>query len=238
MIDIKKRFEMQIREMIEACHRLGELGYVTSLGGNISYRVEDNVILITPTKTPKRTMQFEDICAVDSDGNTIYAPEGKKPTGETPLHTRIMKRRPDVSAVVHAHPPVLTGYAIAGNDILSKPFLPEPVLEVGPLLLVPYAEPVSNELADMFEPYIDNSNAFLMVNHGALICGKSVFEAVEQLQMMECMAYSVLVSLLLGNAQPLSEAAMKGIDNVIAAHSLQPAGGTGKFQSVGQLFKR
>lgn len=70
MIDIQAGYENEIHELVNTCHRLAELGYVTSAGGNLSLRVEDNLLLITPTKTAKRTMTFNDICAVDLNGNT------------------------------------------------------------------------------------------------------------------------------------------------------------------------
>ena len=79
-------------------------------------------------------MCFEDICVIDLDGNILYAAEGKKPTGEWPFHTRIMKKRPDIKAIAPAHPPILTGFAIANNGMMEKPFLPEPIIEVGPIL--------------------------------------------------------------------------------------------------------
>lgn len=238
MINITEKYETQIKEMVDACHRLGELGYVTSSGGNISYRVDNELILITPTKTPKRTMRFEDICAIDINGNIVYAAKGKKPTGETPLHTYIMRRRPDVSVVVHAHPPILTGFAIAGDSILSEPFLPEPVIEIGPLLLIPYAEPLSEELANMLDKYIEDSNAFLMENHGVLICGHSVFETVEQLQMAECMALSVLVAMQLKNPKPIKSSDLKRLDNVIKQRSLPIPAAKGKFASIAQLYEK
>ena len=82
MNEFQKKYEKEIQELTEACHRCAELNYVTSSGGNLSLRAAEDVILITPTKTLKRKMRFEDICAVDPDGKIIYSPEGKKPTGE------------------------------------------------------------------------------------------------------------------------------------------------------------
>ena len=108
MNGIQRKYKRKIDELVAACHRLAELGYVTSAGGNLSLRVEENLLLITPTKTAKRIVAFEDICAIDLHGNIVYSPKNKKPTGETPFHTRIMCKRPDIKAIVHAHPPILT----------------------------------------------------------------------------------------------------------------------------------
>lgn len=218
---ITKLYKNEIRMLTEACHRCGELGYVTSSGGNLSVRVEENLVLITPTKTPKRYMTEEDICAVDLEGRIVYAPEGKKPTGETPFHTRIMRLRPDIKAIVHAHPPVLTGFAIAHTDILSKAILPEPIIEVGPILNVKYATPLSDELSENFDKVIKKSNGFLMENHGALICStKDVREAVEQMQMIEAMATSVVVAGCVGGVELIPGSYVKELEDVITVRSL------------------
>lgn len=211
--------------LIEACQRCGELGYVTSSGGNLSIRVEENLILITPTKTPKRFITGDDICAIDLEGNTVYAPKGKKPTGETPFHARIMRMRPDVKAIVHAHPPILTGFAIAHSDMLSKAILPEPIIEVGPVLNVKYATPLSEELSESFDKIIKKSNAFLMENHGFLICGcDDVLNTVEQMQMIEAMAQSLLAAKCIGNIEFLSKTQLTELAEVIKIRNLKIPG--------------
>lgn len=221
MKNIPRIYKKEIKELVDACHRCGELGYVTSSGGNLSLRVNENLILITPTKTPKRFMRESDICAVDLEGNVVYAPKGKKPTGETPFHVRIMRMRPDIKAIVHAHPPILTGFAIAHSDALAKPILPEPIIEVGPILNVKYATPLSDELSENFDAVIKKSNGFLMENHGALICNaKSITEAVEQLQMAETMALSIVAAKCMGNIELIPQNYVKELDEVIKIRSL------------------
>ncbi len=225
MQNIRQIYKNEIKELTKACHRLGELGYVTSSGGNLSVRVEENLILITPTKTPKRFMTEDDICAVDLNGNVVYAPDGKKPTGETPFHVRIMRMRPDIKAIVHAHPPTLTGFSVAHTDILAKPVLPEPIIEVGPILNVKYATPLSDELSENFDKVIKKSNGFLMENHGALICNANdITEAVEQMQMVEAMAQSIVVAKCMGNIELISKDYVKELDDVIKIRKLQIPG--------------
>jgi len=237
MNDLQKKYQKEIEELVEACHRCAELNYVTSAGGNLSVRVADNMMLITPTKTPKRTMRFEDICVIDLEGNIIFAPEGKKPTGEWPFHTRIMRNRPDIKAIAHTHPPVLTGFAIANNGMMEKPWLPEPIMEMGPILMVPYGTPLSEDLSEKFDTVINDSNAFLMENHGTVFCSPiSIFDAVELLNMAECMATSVVVAQILGNAKPITPPYVKEIDDVIAVRSLKMPGATGKYKSASELY--
>lgn len=239
MNELQKKYQNEIEELVEACHRCAQLNYVTSAGGNLSMRVAEDTLLITPTKTLKRTMRFEDICIIDLKGNIIYALEGKRPTGEWPFHTRIMKNRPDIRAIVHAHPTILTGFAIADNGMMEKAFLPEPITEIGPILMVPYATPLSEELSLQFDQVIEKSNGFLMENHGALFCSPiGITDAVELLNMAETMAGSVLVASLLGNAKPLSDKDIKSMDQVIQLRGLKMPGAEGKYHSAGELYTK
>lgn len=238
MDNLQKKYSSEIKQLVDACHRCSELHFVTSAGGNLCQRVEDNVLLITPTKTPKRTMREEDICIIDLDGNVLFSPPGKKPTGEWPFHTRIMKKRPDIKAIAHTHPPVLTGFAIANNGIMEKPWLPEPIIEIGPILMVPYETPLSEALSMQFDSVINDSNGFLMQNHGALFCSPiDIFDAVELVDMAERMATSVLVSKLLGSGEPITNHYVEEMDNVIQIRNLKMPGATGKFNSASQLYK-
>ncbi|MPN45663.1 hypothetical protein SDC9_193232 [bioreactor metagenome] len=133
------------------------------------------------------------------EGEILFAASGRRPTGETPIHINILRKRPDVKALIHAHPPILTGFSLVEEEILSKPFLPEPVIELGPVIYVRYEEPLSQRLAEAFDGVIDYSNAFLMRNHGVMICSpEGCSRALELLEMLEAMAHSVQVAAGLG----------------------------------------
>ena len=156
---------------------------------------------------------------------------------EGPFHTRIMKNRPDVKAIAHAHPPILTGFAIANDGMMEKPFLPEPIIEVGPILMVPYETPLSEALSMQFDAVIDKTNGFLMENHGALFCSPiSIEDVVELLNMSECMAESVLVAKLLGNAKTIPNHYVKEMDEVISIRNLKMPGATDKYHSASELY--
>lgn len=237
MNGLQIKYEKEIKMLVEACRHCAELNFVTSAGGNLSQRVEDNVILITPTKTPKRIVAEEDICIIDLNGNILFAPDGKKPTGEWPFHTRIMRKRPDVMGIAHTHPPILTGFSIANNGLLEKPWLPEPIIEMGPILTVPYGTPLSEELSENFDAVIYESNGFLMQNHGALFCSPvNVFEAVELTDMAERMAMSVLVSVSMGCGEPITPLYVKEMDEVIRVRNLKMPGAEGRFSSASELY--
>jgi L-fuculose-phosphate aldolase len=237
MTPFQSKYEAEIKELARAANRLAEVGFVTSQGGNLSLRVDDDVLLITPTKVAKIAITFEDICAVDMNGKVLYAKEGRKPTGEWPFHVRIMNKRPDVKGVVHAHPPILTGFAIAGGDWLQKPFLPEPVIEVGPMIMVPYAEPLSEQLAMNFDAVIEKSNGFLMENHGAvMVSPEGVWRAIEFLEMMEAAAKSILVAKMLGNPKPIPPEDVKNLENVIRIRNMPMPGLPGVVKSLNDIF--
>lgn len=230
-------YHAQARELAFAANRLAALGYVTSHGGNLSLRAAEDVVLITPTKVQKRDITMEDICFVNMRGETLFAPEGKRPTSEAPFHLRVYAKRPDLRGLVHAHPPVLTGFAIAGSDLLTKPFLPEPVIEVGPMVLVPYATPGSDALAKAFDAALSKSNGFLMENHGALMAsGAGVLRALDLLEMMECAGKSILAAKALGNLRRLPEKEVMDLEAVMTARSLPMPGDPTKNTSLKDVF--
>ena len=238
MNPIQEKYASKIEELVRTANRLGEIGYVTSQGGNLSLRVEENVVLITPTKVAKKEIKFDDICVIDLDGNVIYATPGRKPTGEWPFHTRIMKHRPDVKGIVHAHPPVLTGFAIAGGDWMQRAFLPEPVIEVGPMIMVPYAEPLSEELAEQFDAVIEKSNGFLMENHGVLMVSpEGVGRALEFIEMMEAEAISIVVAKILGNPKTIPMKDVMRLENVIRIREIPMPGLKGVVNSLADIYK-
>ncbi len=100
-------------------------------------------------------MTFDDICIINLEGQILYAFEGKKPTGETPFYLRIFKNRADVKGIVRAHPPIIMGLSLTDSDIMQYPILPEVVLEVGPILDVAYATPLSEELSQNLDCVIN-----------------------------------------------------------------------------------
>ena len=238
MLELRTQYQKQIEELSETSKRMAALGYVSSHGGNISYRVAEDVVLITPTKVPKRKIEFNDVCIINMKGEVLYAAPGRKPTGETPFHLRIYQQRPDVTGIVHGHPPVMTGFAIAHTDLLEKPLLPEPCMEVGPMLMVPYGEPLSQQLAEHFDSVIHTANGFLMKNHGALmVSSEGVERALDFLEIMENTAISALVAKLLGGCDLIPREEVGNIDRTIATRNLPMPGLPGTYSSLLDAFK-
>ncbi|MCL4416503.1 MAG: class II aldolase/adducin family protein [Actinobacteria bacterium] len=238
MHELQRKYESEIREIVFTSNRLADLGYVTSHGGNLSYRINGNIILITPTKVPKRKISFNDILIIDANGNVLFNANDRKPTGETPMHIRILNKRPDIKGLVHAHPPVLTGFSLVDTDLLSKPLLPEPILEVGPVISVEYAEPISDSLAIEFDKVIHKSNAFLMKNHGIIILSsEGVERALDLLEMIESMAISIQTSLAIGNLNEISKESINDLENIITKRNLKIPGDPRYIKKLEDLYE-
>ena len=238
MNELQLKYQAQIEDLVAAANRLAELGYVTSQGGNLSMRTDDNTLLITPTKVAKMDVRFKDICVIDLNGKVLYAKEGRRPTGEWPFHARIMRKRPDVKGIIHAHPPVLTGFAIAGGDEMQRAYLPEAVTEVGPLMMVPYAVPLSDRLAESFDVVIELSNGFLMKNHGALMVSpEGIKRCLEMMEMMEAQGKSMLVAKMMGSLNFFTREEVDELtDGVIKPRNLPMPGLPGAVQRLSDIF--
>jgi len=171
--------------------------------GNISIRLNDDELLITPGGVSKGMMQPEDIVKLALDGAVLASRDGKKPSSEFRMHLIVYQNRPDVRAVVHAHPPTATGFAVAGVA-LDTPFLPEVVVRTGPTPLVPYAIPGGEELPESMAPYVRKYDTLLMGNHGVVAYGKTMFDAMSALETVELNARIYLTAYHLGNINFLS----------------------------------
>lgn len=237
MKKIQQKYRTEIESMMKISHLIAQKGYVSSQGGNLSFRVADNVVLITPTKVAKAEIVFDDIVIIDMQGQTLFAATGRKPTGEMPFHLHILKKRPDFKALIHAHPPKTTGLAIAHSNLLERPLLPEPIIEVGPVLPVAYQQPLSQELADAFDPVVEKSNAYLMRNHGILLGSyESIGRAAELLDMIEACAESAIYATTCGKVVEIPKDEVKKLETVIKTRGLPMPGLPGANHSLVDLY--
>lgn len=184
------------------CRRLYERGLVAGPDGNVSVRLADDTILVTPAGRSKVDIEPDDLVLVDSRGEVLAG--STHPSSELKMHLRIYERRRDVRAVLHAHPPTATGFAVAGESFVA-PVLPEVILQMGTVPLVPYATPGSHALADLFEPYLDRHDAFLMANHGATTVGATLEQAHQRMESLEHAARILLAARTLGRVNALSD---------------------------------
>ena len=170
---MKSVYEIK-KDICEVGHKLWLKGFVAANDGNISVKVSDNEYYCTPTGVSKGDLTPDMIIKVDKDGKKL---EGKlNPSSEIKMHMRVYKERPDVTAVVHAHPPVATAFTVADID-LDQYILPEAVLTIGDVPTCDYGTPSTMEIPDSLDPYIQNHDAFLLRNHGALTVGCSLQKA-------------------------------------------------------------
>ncbi|MGB9774369.1 MAG: class II aldolase/adducin family protein [Bacteroidota bacterium] len=189
-------------EIVEVCHKLYSRGLVAGTDGNVSARLQNGNILITPTSLNKGDVQAQNLILLAPDGKLI---EGSgKPSTEVKMHLFIYTSRPDVSAIVHAHPPYATAFAAARVPIDAH-VLPEISLMFGTIPLAPYATPSTEEVPQSIAPFVASSNALLLSNHGAVTFASSVHEAYLLMEKLEQAAHILFLAHLLGGAKALTE---------------------------------
>lgn len=189
------------RRMALCCRQLAASGLIAGRDGNLSVRIGKERALVTPTNRIKSLISARDMVEVDLSGRP--ATRGpRKPTSELDLHLRILRHRADVQAVVHAHPPMATGFAVAGETIPGN-LLPELIFVVGPVALVPFGRPGTPELGDRVVPYLEGHNALLLANHGAVTMGETLDEAWIRMESLEHCAKIIVAARAIGTPQPL-----------------------------------
>ncbi len=190
------------RAICRAGRRLAERGLIAGAEGNLSARAGEGRVLVTPAGRGKGELEPADLVEVELEGRRRGAAGGGgRPSTELALHLAIYAARPEVGAVVHAHPPAATGFAAAGVP-LDEGVLPELAL-LGPVPLVPYATPGTASLGDAVAPYAARHEALLLSNHGAVTVGRTIEEAEQRMESLEQGARILLVARLLGGARRL-----------------------------------
>lgn len=197
-------------EIVRVCHRLYERGLIAGSEGNVSARLDTNVILATTAGVCKGDIDESHVVALTGDGQALDP--HRIPSTEIRMHLALYARRPDVAAVVHAHPPTATGFAVAGEDFMA-PVLPELVYQVGPVPLVPYGQPGTDELPDRLAPFADGHEAFLLANHGVTTVGRSLDEALHRMESLEQGARIILAARQLGRVNELPPASAEALRN-------------------------
>lgn len=196
--------EQQFRDEIV---RIGRLMYqkdwIAACDGNITVRLPDARILATPSGVCKGMLDPQDLILCDLDGKKIAG--DRAPTSEMGMHLTIYKMRPDAMAVVHAHPPVATGFAAAGRE-LNLGLLPEVIVGLGSVPLAEYGTPGTPALSEGMLPYLGKYEALLLANHGAVAWGENLSQAFFRMEKVEHFARITLVAELLGGPRALPRA--------------------------------
>jgi L-fuculose-phosphate aldolase len=196
-------------EMVRVARRLWERGLIAGPDGNVSCRLDERQLLITPSGTSKVDLRPAEIVVVDLEGKVVKG--DLRPSSEMRMHLRVYNRRRDVTAVVHAHPPTATGFGVAGED-LTAPVLPEIILQMGRVPLIPYQTPGTDAVADALEPFLMAHDAFLLANHGATTLGPSLSVAHQRMESLEHAARIVLAARTLGRVRELTPEHTRQLD--------------------------
>ena len=188
-------------DIVEVGRRMYARGYTASNDGNISVRLGADRLLMTPKSVSKGFMTSDMMCITDLDGRKLQG--DRDPSSEMLMHLEVYRERPDVRAVVHAHPPIATGFAVAGIP-LDRAVLAEVLTTLGSIPIAEYATPSTRELPDAVRKYIKAHDGMLLANHGALTVGPDLYGAYFKMETIEHFAKISLVARLLGRENLIS----------------------------------
>ncbi len=179
-----RKFRTHHLSIVEVCKRLYDKDYLVATSGNVSVRTARG-FLITPTATRKDFLTKTSPIECDSNGAPFCSK--LKPSCECPMHARIYKERPDIHAIIHAHPPYTLASDLAGVD-LCRTNMPELVVHVGKIAHVEYATPGSDELASKVAPKVKEADVLILQQHGVLIVACDILSAFNKLEHLEHLA--------------------------------------------------
>jgi L-fuculose-phosphate aldolase len=212
------RSERQIRDdIVEVGRRLYARGYTASNDGNISVRLGAERLIMTPTSVCKGFMAPDMMCITDLDGRKLAGE--RNPSSEMQMHLEVYRQRPEVQAVVHAHPPIATGFAVAGIP-LDRAVLAEVVTTLGSVPIAEYATPSTRELPEAVRKYVKAHDGMLLANHGALTLGVDVFAAYYKMETIEHFAKISLVARMLGGERLLSREEVSRLEKLRGSYGI------------------
>lgn len=211
--------DVQAKEQIlETGLKIYQRGLVAANDGNLSVRVGENALWVTPTGVSKGSMTEDMLVKVDLEGNLLVG--SRKPSSETKMHLRIYQENPDVRAVIHAHPPAATAFACAGIP-LDRPILQEAVVFLGKVPVAPFALPGSQAVADSVAPYCREYRALLLEYHGAVSWGDTMEQAHHRMECLEQLALVTLHLKTLGCDRVMPEPLVKDLEGLRPAWGIK-----------------
>ena len=230
--------ERELRdELVRFSKWLSRLGFMPGTSGNLSARLDEERLLITPTGMSKYLLEPSDMVIVDLEGRLLSGT--RKVTSEVGMHLAIYDMRNDISAVIHSHPPIATGFACAGKG-LDELLCQEGVMTLGAVPLAKYATTGTGEVAASLGPFLRGHEAILMANHGAVTYGADLLEAFLRMETLEHLAHIELVAHQLGTPKPLSVNQIEQVQMAKAKYlqnSIVPNGLEHKPEAVAELVE-
>lgn len=204
------------RALVETCRRLHDRDLIGAAEGNASVRLEGGRFLVTPSGANKARLSPAELVVVDAEGRVVRG--GGRPSTELRMHLAAYAARPDVAAVVHAHPVNAIAFTVAGlpppNDLV-----PEAAVTLGELAIAPFATPGTDEVPASLAPFLARHDVVLLARHGALALGRDLAEAFDRMETLERVARIALAARLLGRCEPLPAEA---VEKVLAAAGRPP----------------
>jgi len=231
-----EKYSAEVVEFLAVCGKLASSLFVTSCGGNVAWKLEKDLLLTTPTKMNKADILPEDLVFINLEGQVV---EGhRRPTGEMPMYLKFFQIREDIVSVIHCHPPAVCGFAISkGKNWLMQPIYPETTIEIGPVPVVPYAEPLTEKLASNFEPFLPKYDSFIMQNHGLVtMTREGLKETLLKVELLEMSAQSILLALQAGEINELDRNSVRDLNNVMRTRNLPLFGAPGVNKSLEDLY--
>jgi len=205
-------------DIVEVGRRMYARGYTASNDGNISVRLDASRLLMTPKSVCKGFMTPDMMCITDLEGRKLQG--DRDPSSETLMHLEVYRQRPDVQAVVHAHPPTATGFAVAGIP-LDRAVLAEVLTTLGSIPIAEYATPSTKELPEAVRKYIRAHDGMLLANHGALTVGGDLFGAYYKMETIEHFAKISLVARMLGRENLLSREEVTRLQDLRGSYGIK-----------------
>ena len=204
---MESRAEVELRrDLVRFSRMLYRLGFMPGTSGNLSVRLDDRRLLVTPTGVSKFLLKSDDMVIVDLQGRQL---DGyRKVTSEISMHVAVYRYRDDVTAVIHSHPPIATAFACVGRG-LDEMLCQEAVMTLGTVPLATYATTGTDEVAASLVPFIPDHDAILMANHGAVSYGSTLLQAFQKMEIVEHLAQIALVAHQLGAPRILKHEQVK-----------------------------
>lgn len=191
-------------EMVRVARQLAQAGLSRSSDGNLSVRLSENRILITPAGRYKAWLEPHQIIRIDLEGNSLSRQSAQKPSSEYRMHLAVYHQRPDAQAVIHAHPPNAVALTLIGQPFPAE-LVPEGLTALGEVPTVPYARPGTAQMGEQLKPYLANHDVLLLDHHGSLTVGKTLEEALIKLERLEAIAQFWMLARNVGQIIPLPE---------------------------------
>lgn len=214
--------ETAIRDLLQVCRRLYERGLVAGSDGNVSLRLSQDHVLATPTGMSKGFLGPTDLVVCDLAGKQLQGE--RRLTTEIKIHLVAYAERPDVCAVVHAHPPYATAFAVAGQTPSDR-LMPEAYIAVGKVALAVYGTPSTDELSESMRPWVHAHDSVLLANHGATTLGRDVIAACNRMEALEQLCRITYITQVLGSANALGTEEMAKLDAIRGVYgAAAPAG--------------